>query len=186
MKKVALISVVLLTTTLAWAQFNPSTRKKQSGGSSESIMDKLYFAGGGGFGAGTGAYGRYNYFSVLPTVGYKVTPEFLLGMNFTYSKYSYPDYGISYDQIGFAPFARYYFQQLFFQIEYNKISSLKFDQNGLSTSRRYYDRFLVGLGYKTPIGKRSAINALGLYDVLYKQSDGVFTSPFVFRVFVSF
>jgi hypothetical protein len=181
MGRTVLVVVILFCSIASVAQYNKANRSN-----SGSIIDRLYFSGGGGFGSGTGANGRYNYFSILPTVGYKVRPEFLVGMNFSYSKYSYPDYDVSYDQIGFAPFARYYIEQLFFQLEYDKISSLKFDyQNGLSSSRKYYDRLLVGVGYKAPLGKRSAINAMGLYDLLY-QNNGVFASPFVFRVFISF
>ena len=181
MKKFVLLAVVFMISSGAFAQYRAKARQsnKPNGG---SIRDKLYFAGGGGFGSGTNVQGfRYYYYSLMPTVGYRFTPEFLLGVNVSYTKYSFQDYGVSYDQTGIAPFARYYFQQLFFQLEYDKISSTTLDNQ----PRRYYDRLLVGLGYAQPIGKRSAINAMGLYDLLYKQN-GVFQSPFVFRVFFSF
>ncbi|HLZ16726.1 MAG TPA: hypothetical protein VKQ08_06790 [Cyclobacteriaceae bacterium] len=178
MKRFALLIVVLVASVGVSAQYR--SKNKQS--DQRSLRDKLYFAGGGGFGSGTNVNGyRYNYFSLLPTLGYRVKPELLLGANVSYSKYSFPDYGISYDQFGVAPFVRYYIQQLFFQLEYDKISSTTLDNQ----PRRFYDRLLVGIGYSQPIGKRGAINAMGLYDLLYQQN-GVFQSPFVFRVFFSF
>jgi hypothetical protein len=179
MKKSVLLIGVLVISFSAFAQYNRANH--QPAPSSNSVFDKLYFAGGGGFGSGTGPNGRYTYYSLLPTIGYRATPDLLVGTNISYSKYSYPDAGVSYDQVGYAPFVRYYFQQLFFQVEYDKISSTTFD----GQPRKYYDRFFVGLGYKMLIGKRSAINAMGLYDLLYKN-DGIFPSPFVFRVFFSF
>lgn len=179
MKKLVLLACAIVFSIGSFAQYNRSNRQNSSSG---SIMDKLYFAGGGGFGSGTSAGGfRYNYFSLLPTIAYRVKPEFLLGTNVTYTRYSYPDVGMSITQFGVAPFARYYIQQLFFQVEYDKISSATLDNQ----TRKYYDRFLVGVGYAQPLGKRGAINAMGLYDLLYKQN-GVFQSPFVFRVFFSF
>lgn len=179
MKKTVLLIGVLFVSLASFAQYNRSNRQNSSSG---SIMDKLYFAGGGGFGSGTNTNGyRYNYFSLLPTIGYRVRPEFLVGTNVTYSRYNFPDLGMSMTQFGVAPFARYYVQQLFFQVEYDKISSATLDNQ----TRRYYDRLLVGVGYTQPLGKRGAINAMGLYDLLYKQN-GVFQSPFVFRVFFSY
>ena len=173
-----LLIVVLSVSVGASAQYK--SRNKQA--DQRSLRDRLYFAGGGGFGSGTNVGGqRYNYYSLFPTIGYRVKPEFLLGTNISYSKYSFPDFGVSYDQLGVAPFARYYLEQLFFQLEYDKISSSTLDNQ----PRRYYDRLLVGVGYSQPLGKRSAINAMGLYDLLYQQN-GVFQSPFVFRVFFSF
>jgi hypothetical protein len=180
MKKIVLLIGVVFISFASFAQYNRGNRQASS--SSSSIFDKLYFAGGGGFGSGTNADGyRYNYYSLLPTIGYRVKPEFLVGANFSYSKYSFPDLGVSMSQVGYAPFARYYIQQLFFQVEYDRISSTTIGNQ----TRKFYDRFLVGVGYSQPLGKRGAINAMGLYDLLYKQN-GVFQSPFVFRVFFSF
>jgi hypothetical protein len=181
MKKAGVLVLLLFVSSFAIAQFNKNNKKKQN--SSSTIWDKVYLAGGGNFGSGTNPGGlRYSYYSLFPTIGYRVTPELILGINIYYTKYNFPDIGSSYSQTGYAPFARYYIQQLFIQVEYDVISS-----NTLDTSqpRKTYDRLLIGLGYKVPIGKHSAINAMGLYDLLY-QSAGPFLSPFVYRVFFSF
>ena len=206
MKRLVLLIVVLFVTRATFAQYriplphrkdpsqnssSNSTSSKKANSSTEnssqtrSFADRIYFAGGGGFGYGTNIGGlRYKYYSLFPTIGYRIKPELLVGLNVSYSRYTFPDVISSpsyYDQIGYAPFVRYYLQQLFFQLEYDKISSSTLDNQ----PRKYYDRFLVGVGYAQPLGKRSAINAVGLYDLMYQQN-GVFQSPFVFRVFFSY
>jgi hypothetical protein len=191
-RQVLLFCLMLFFAVSSFAQFNQKNRKQSNDDDeSSSFFDKLYFAGGGGFGAGTNAFGqRYNYYSLLPTVGYRVSREVLVGINISYSKYTYPDYGISYSQTGYAPFVRYYLQQLFFQVEYDLISANIPDANsqGLyDDQKKYYDRLFLGLGFSQRVGKRAAINAMGMYDVLYKQYPaGPFLSPFAFRVFFSY
>ncbi|GHM99840.1 hypothetical protein WSM22_13300 [Cytophagales bacterium WSM2-2] len=177
------VIVILFLVLFASATCSAQTGLNKSGmRGTQFNIDKLYFAGGGGLGSGTNTQGyRYNYYSLLPTVGYKVQPNFLLGVNLSYSRYSFPDVGVHYDQFGYAPFARYVVQQLFFQVEYDRISSSTIDNQ----PRRYYDRFLVGAGYTQPLGKRGSINAMAMYDLLY-QPNGVFNSPIVFRVFFGF
>lgn len=183
MKGRMLLVVGIFISCISLAQFNTTLKRPSNSNSSPlSGRDRIYFSMGGGLGGGTNIQGfRYNYYSLFPTIGYRVKPEVLLGVNLQYSKYSFPDIGASYDQLGGALFARYYVQQLFFQLEYDKISSNTFD----NSSRKYYNRLLVGVGYFQPVGKRSGINAMALYDLLYQQN-GVFQSPFVFRVFFSF
>ena len=182
MKRFVLLTIMSVCAFAASAQYSKRNNNNR-GGDGTSIRDKLYFSGGGGFGAGSGPYGNYTYYSLLPTVGYRVTPEFLVGFNYMYNSYNYSQLGISYTQSGYAPFVRYYFQQFFVQLEYDKISSLNPNDNRIP--RQYYDRFLVGAGMAQPVGKRGAINVMGLYDVLYKPN-GVFSTPWVFRVFFSF
>lgn len=183
MKSGIFFVVAIFLSTASFSQFNTGLRNGSGGRNlaPSSLRDKIYFSMGGGLGGGTNIQGyRYNYFALFPTIGYRVRPEVLLGINVQYSKYSFPDLGASYDQLGGALFARYYIQQLFLQLEYDKISSTTLD----NSSRRYFDRLLVGVGYFLPVGKRSGVNAMVLYDLLYQQN-GVFQSPIVYRVFFS-
>jgi len=200
MKRLMFLTISVLLSTVAVAQFriplrkqsdsNSDSNSKKSDSNSDnsltSFKDRIYFSMGGGAGGGTNSNGlKYNYFSILPTVGYRVTPEFLMGINFTYSKYSFPDYGISYEQVGYAPFARYYLQNLFFQAEYDLIKTPTY-LNGSLETKKYYERFLVGVGYRQPLGKRGAVNAMAMYDLLYQPNTSPFLTPFVYRVFFSF
>ncbi|MBX7124534.1 MAG: hypothetical protein K1X47_02490 [Cyclobacteriaceae bacterium] len=148
------------------------------------LSDRLYFGGGGGFGTGTNALGlRYTYFSISPIVGYMITSQLSAGSGITYQSYKYPDAGLSLKQYGVSPFVRYNFEKLFAQVEYNLINSGSFSDPDV---RKNYNRLLAGLGYSMPFGsKRGAVNAMAMYDLLYKQPS-VFNSPWVFRVFFSF
>ena len=195
-----IISTLLSTATLAQFRFplrkqsdsnSDSNRSKSNSNSDNSVSsfkDRIYFSCGGGLGGGTSSGGyRYSYYSILPTVGYRVTPEFMLGMNIYYSKYNFPDQGFSYEQFGYAPFARYYVQQLFFQVEYDLIKTPTINYTtGTYETKKYYERLLVGVGYKMALGDRGAVNAMALYDLLYQPNTSPFLSPFVYRVFFSF
>ena len=201
-----LLTVCVLLSTAALAQYrfslrkpsNPNSESKTKANSNSnsnsdsdsnsglSGWDHVYFSFGGGLGSGTNPNGlRYSYYSLLPTVGYRFTQDFLMGINITYSKNNYPDYGISYEQFGYAPFARYYLQNLFFQAEYDLIKTPTY-LNGSLEEKKYYMRFFLGIGYRQPLGKRGAVNAMAMYDLLYQPNVSPFPSPLVYRVFFSF
>lgn len=149
-----------------------------------SFFDRVYFGGGMSFSSGvSGTAGRYTYIGLYPIVGYMVTNQFSVGSAITYQHYSYPDVGQTIDQYGISPFMRYNFGQVFVYSEYMILNSASYDPN---SPRKIYNRWLNGIGYQQPLGKRGAINAMALYDVLYSQSNTIFPSPWVFRVFFSF
>src|SRR5258706_4856132 len=176
MKRLGWMAVLMLGTLGTFAQ----------GFSRQTADGKFYFGGGGSFGSGTNsAANRYVYYSLFPIAGYRITQQFSAGTGVNYQHYSFPDYGSSYSyaQYGISPFLRYNVNQLFFQTEYDIISSPSF----IDPSRRIYNRLLFGIGYSQPFSStgRGAINAIAMYDVLYKQPS-VFNSPIVLRVFVTF
>lgn len=163
------------------AQYNQSTRQGKG-----LSLDRFYFGGGGGLGAGTDAYGnQYTYFSLLPVIGYRVTDQFSVGASITFQQYNYkntPYYGnYSFTQYGFGPFVRYSINQVFFQVEYDLINAPSYNSaNEIVHSN--YSRLFFGLGYSFPLGRKGAINTLAMYDVLYKLPS-VFNSPFVLRIY---
>ena len=150
-----------------------------------SWQERMYFGGGLGFSGGTNAYyGRYTYIGLYPIIGYMLTNHVSVGTTITYQYYSYPDVNQSVTQYGFSPFVRYNFnQQLFAYTEYMILNSPTYDPN---SPRKVYNRMLLGLGFRQPLGARSSINAMALYDVIYNTNDRVFNSPWVFRVFFAF
>lgn len=172
-----LVIILFFVTGLASAQDAGNNQKP-------SVLDKMYFGGGLGFSSGTNSYGqRYTFIGFYPIVGYRVTEQFSTGGSFTYQYYNYPDVNQSITQYGVSPFVRYNFGQLFLYSEYMILNSPSYDPGAL---RRTYNRMLVGAGYQMPIGQRSSLNAMALYDVIYDPGLHVFTSPWVFRVFFAF
>jgi hypothetical protein len=152
-------------------------------GEKPPLKDRLYFGGGLGFNSGTsGTAGRYTYIGLYPVIGYMATPKMSVGTSITYQHYSYSDLGTSFEQYGFAPFVRYNLNQVFLYSEYMILNSPTYDPN---SPRKIYNRWLMGVGYRMPIGQRSAVNVMGLYDVLYNDTERIFSSPWVVRVFFS-
>jgi hypothetical protein len=188
MKRWVLLMILAgCVSSAAFSQFrNNSTYQKPSNSNSNNeVLDKFYFGGGGGFGIGTG----YNYFSLFPIAGYRITDDFSVGTGLQYLRYNYTytyTGSVSYTQYGVSPFARYNFSSLFFQTELDFISSPAINNGTNNFERGTYERLLFGIGYSSPMGRgHSSINVLAMYDVLYKQPS-VFQSPFVFRVFFIF
>lgn len=179
MKGFVLLIVVVLVSIETKAQYNSANRQ---GSNSALTLNRFYFGGGGGFGAGTDINGySYNYFSLLPIIGYRITDQFSVGASITYQQYNYPQFGTSFKQYGFGPFLRYSINPLFFQAEYDLINAPSYNSSGNEVHSNY-SRLFFGMGYSFPLGRKGAINTLAMYDVLYK-APSVFNSPFVLRIY---
>ncbi len=178
MKGGVIVLVFILCSGMAMGQRDLNENGKPS------WQERMYFGGGLGFSSGVNSFGqRYSYLGLYPIVGYMVTNQFSVGTSITYQYNSYPDVNQSVTQYGFSPFVRYNFNQLFAYSEYMILNSPTFDPNA---PRKIYNRWLMGLGIRQPLGSRSSINAMALYDVIYNTNDRVFNSPWVFRVFFAF
>lgn len=151
-------------------------------GDGSNWQERLYFGGGFGLNSGVSNGIRYTYFALNPIVGYMVTPKFSVGSGLSWQRYRYSDVNITIDQYGVSPFVRRNFNQLFAYGEYNLFNTPTVN----TTTRKTFDRLLLGLGYSQPIGQRSSVNAMALYDVMYDNQERAFASPWVFRVFFSF
>jgi hypothetical protein len=158
--------------------------------SESNWMDRVYFGGGGSFNGGDNSFGtRYFSISVMPVVGYMVTSQLSVGTGVVYQRTSFPDDNFNYVQYGLMPFVRYNFNELFLTAEYNyfNVPVLSLSSQGFAVEDRVYrSRMLLGAGYSRPLGGgRMRVNAMALYDVLYRRPS-IFNSPWVFRVFFSF
>lgn len=176
MKRECLFAFFFLSSIIALAQLQVDEESK--------LSDRLYFGGGLGLNGGTDAYaGRYFYVGLYPIIGYMVNNQFSVGTGITYQYYSYSDVGQEIHQYGISPFARYNIGQLFFYGEYMLLSTPTY--YGPTSPRKVFDRLLLGVGYSQPLGQRSSLNVVGMYDVLWRQGDYAFTSPWVLRVYFS-
>ncbi len=181
MKKIGLMILgVSLISSISWAQYNFNNRQRNQ---SQQATNKLFFGGGGGLGFGTG----YNYYSLLPIVGYRITDQVSVGVSITYQRYNFTNYSTgsySYTQYGAGPFARYTFNPLFLQTEYDVISAPVLNVNN-ELVRSNFSRMLFGIGYIFSSSKRLSVSGLIMYDALYKVPS-VFNSPIVTRVYLTF
>ena len=173
-----LLLLVLIALVISFSSFG---QREVEEGTNPPFKDRIYFGGGLGFSSGNNGLGRYTYFNVNPIVGYMITPQLSSGLGFQWAHYSFQDYGTSFNQYGISPFVRYNFGQIFTYGEYNLINTSSINEQ----LRRNYNRLLLGLGFSQPLGRRGSINAMALYDVLYKVN-GPFQSPWVLRVYFSF
>ena len=176
MKRWPLLFFLVLISVASFAQRDVMENSK--------LSDRLYFGGGLGLNGGTNSNGnRYFFVGLYPIIGYMVNNQFSVGTGITYQYYSYPDIDQTISQYGVSPFARYNFGQMFLYSEFMVLNSPTYA--GTTTGRKIYNRLLLGVGFSQPLGKRSSLNVMGLYDVIWKQSDYAFASPWVFRVYFS-
>lgn len=153
--------------------------------SSASWKDRIYTGGGGSLGGGNDRFGnKYFSFAVTPVIGYMLTERLSAGTSLTYQSINYSDIGIKYTQYGVMPFLRYNLDQLFLTTEYNFLNIPVLNAQYETTDRIYASRLLAGAGYSVPVGGRTKINMVGMYDLMYRPNR-YFLSPWVFRVFFS-
>ena len=175
-----ILLVMELSTTLSFAQVDVEDQA--------SWKDRIYTGGGGGFSGGSNNLGKFFSISVSPIVGYMITQQASAGLGISYQYTSYSDLPSpnSYSMYGVSPFVRYNFKELFLTAEYNYLS-IPINLFSTNSDRVFRDRMLLGAGYSVPMGGsgRGRINAMALYDVLFRPGNG-FSSPWVFRVFFSF
>lgn len=146
--------------------------------------DRIFTGGGGGLGGGTDRYGnKYFSFSLSPVVGYMINSKISAGSSVSYQHVNYSELGIKYYQYGIMPFLRYNLEQLFLTTEINYLNIPQLDAGYDTVDRIFRTRWLAGAGYAVPLGSRSKLNMVGMYDLAYRRE--YFVSPWVFRVFFS-
>lgn len=124
---------------------------------------KLFF--GGGLGA---SFGIENIITLNPQVGYRFTEKFSTGVGFSYNYYSYNRYPkFSTNIYGGNVFSSYIIIDNFFlRAEYEILSvESQYITYLPSTNRINITSIFVGGGYKYPIGERSFINIMVLWNL---------------------
>jgi outer membrane protein assembly factor BamA len=143
--------------------------------------------GGGGIGLGFG--GDVDYVSVEPVIGYRATERLSVGGRLVLSyrhddrfaeSYSATDYGA-------AVFTRYSItKHVFAQAEYEYLS-YEYQLFAGGTDRDEYGSLFGGAGLSQPIGRRSSLFILGLYNFSYDDDErSPYNEPWVLRVGVGF
>jgi hypothetical protein len=206
MKKIALVAILLAASIPALAQTpapqpppTPTPAPEPTGQPPDmpawepeptsatgqpGLRDRLYFGGGIGL-----SFGTVDYVELSPLVGFRVTPDFNLGLAVFYRYRNDGRYeeDVTTNDYGGSLFAQYQVVPTFFlhgEVEYVNYEYIMFD---LDTERESDTNFLAGAGYGWPVGGGS-VYFLALYNFNYDEDDftNPYDSPWVFRVGVTF
>jgi hypothetical protein len=162
----------------AWEP-EPTTASSQPG-----LRTRLYFGGGIGL-----SFGTVDYVEIAPMVGYRVTPDFNLGLGVFYRYRNDGRYeeDVTTNDYGGNLFAQYQVVPTLFlhgEVEY---VNYEYILANLDTTRETDTSLLAGVGYGWPVGG-SSIYVLALYNFSYDQNSfaNPYDSPWVFRIGITF
>ena len=136
-----------------------------------TFQDRLFTGGGLGL-----QFGTVTFIEISPILGYMLTDNIAVGVGVTYNYYEDKRFDpvFSTNIFGGSAFARYYFldsflEKIFLHAEYEILNfeALLVNAYGFrSKNRIYVSGFLVGGGYREPIGARSFLSLTILWDVI--------------------
>lgn len=172
--KLSITFIVLLFASVVFAQKGDYVHDK-----SGDWKERIYF--GGGFGLSGGSNSAY--ISLSPIVGYMITQRLSGGVGVTYQYVKSGDFDDN--RYGGQLFLRMnLFKGIFLYSSYEFIN-LSPSLGTVENDRRTYKRLPLGAGLSQPIGKRSSINFLAAYDVIWDETERAYNSPWIFSVFFS-
>lgn len=146
--------------------------------SGETFWDKVYF--GGNFGL---QFGNQTLVDINPLVGYRLTEKLSVGFSATYIYYHITDsyYQLDYSTniYGGSIFTRYYLlENIFAHVEGEVLNLEVPDYFRNRFVRENIFGFYVGGGYRQPLGDRSSLNILLLYN-LNEDRNSPYQNPII-------
>jgi hypothetical protein len=153
----------------------------------EPFMKRLVFGGDFGFSFGNSS----SVINISPLIGYRITEKFTAGVGFSYLNLrgrTLGTYGttVNYQLYGARVYGRYqFFENIFAHAEYEYLN-VPYSSNSSTLTRVELRAWLpmmwLGVGYRMPLGERSAFVVYAAYNVLhansYYRNDGVVYSPY--------
>jgi len=149
-----------------------------------SFTDRMFFGGG----LGLSFSSTYDFFSVSPIIGYRLSQKVATGLSliYRYNNYKYVTPSISTNDYGVSPFIRYQFYgPLFLHAEYEYLNNEYITYSG-EPIRKAFTSFMAGGGFFQPVGRKAGIYISALYNFSYKNPTSVYdyypySSPLVLR-----
>lgn len=136
---------------------------------------------GGYAGLGTGSGGTSLY--ITPRVGYKISPDFEMGLSGNLTWYNATYYKST--MIGVGPFANYYFGRSAYLS--GNFQEYFISHTGNATNVKKNESVLyLGGGYMQRLGDSAYMQIGAMYNVLYDKEKSVFGSGFVPQVGIVF
>lgn len=153
-----------------------------------SLKDKIFV--GGGFGL---LFGNVTNINISPLVGYKVTPEFHVGVgaSYTYLKDNRIVPPVSAHIVGGRIFSRYIiavsdelniYPQLEYEVERYEVK----DDMGTIGEPRWFEYTQAGMGVYQQFGRRAGIGFVILYNLGYDVNESYDASPWTYRMEFNF
>lgn len=148
----------------------------------KSNFDWSKLAPGGNFAL---SFGNPTNILIAPAVGYRVTDKFIPGVGITYM-YSRVNYGNTIYQshtYGGRAYLQYMLiSNIFVYGEYQALNGQIFNNTTEVLERKWIYSPFVGAGLRVPVGSRSGITIMALYNLNYSQATSIYNSPWSFRV----
>jgi hypothetical protein len=151
----------------------------------EGVPFKERIVTGGGIGLSFGTV--QDFFSLSPTIGYKLTERLIVGTGLTYryTNYKYSKPSIKLHDYGVSPFMRFtVYKNVFIQAEYEHLN-YEFPTSQTQSVRKNFNSFLAGGGFIQPIGNKFYFYLMALYNFSYQTpAIGEYTpynSPLILR-----
>ena len=133
-----------------------------------SFADRLFYGGDLSLN-----FGDVTYIYLAPTVGYKVTPKFGVGLGPSYSYLNdkrYAGYHYETSTYGGRAFAQYrIIEQALLYTEYELVNAEVYNLLQTKLVRANIGSLFVGGGYIAPIGENSNFTIMGLWNVAPSQ-----------------
>lgn len=133
-----------------------------------SFKDRVFT--GGGFGLSFGS--NYDFVSVSPIIGYRLTPKVAAGTSIImrYTNYKYVTPNVSTTDYGLSPFLRYQFYgPLFLHVEYEYLNTQYISAYTNERVRKSFNSFMAGGGFFQPIGRKAGLYLSALYNFSYRS-----------------
>lgn len=131
-----------------------------------SFKDRIFT--GGGFGLSFSS--TYDFISVSPIIGYRLSPKLAAGTSiiFRYTNYKYVTPSVNTTDYGISPFLRFQFYgPLFLHAEYEYLNTQYINANSEKV-RQDFSSFMAGGGFFQPVGRKAALFITALYNFSYR------------------
>lgn len=167
MKFIALLILSIFISVVSFAQFEDDTIDEESDQEeSKFVKSNMYYGGYMSL-----SFGTYTVIGLTPLVGYKVSPQFSVGTQFSYEYVKDKSYAIEFESssYGISFFSRYrIIPQLYAHVEFSEMNYKLFYTDGGST-REWVSFLWLGGGYSQPVSQNTWFNAQILFDVINNE-----------------
>ena len=126
--------------------------------SKKDFWQKVYFGGNMGL-----QFGTVTFLDISPLAGYKITEKLSAGVGITYQYFSVKAYHYATERYGGRVFGRFNITENLFA--YTEYELLNIGIGGTPEKRINIANVFVGGGYSQPLGAKSSLNVLVLWNI---------------------